>query len=74
MSEPSTAPEPLGWPAIIGAMIVTGLVTGLAMGLLHEVVGRTGGTAGVGAAIGVVGALLINKRNLALKAREKPPG
>jgi hypothetical protein len=71
VSEP--APEPMGWPAIIGAMVVTGLVTGVTLGLLRDVVGYGGGTAGVGAAVGIVGALLITRRNAALKAREKPP-
>lgn len=64
-------PKVMGWGAIIGAMVVTALVTGVTLGLLRDVVGYGGGTAGVGAAVGIVGALLISKRSAALKAREK---
>lgn len=61
------AAAPMGWGKIVAIMVATGLVTGLTLGLLREAFGIEGGAAPVGASVGVVGALLISRRRLALQ-------
>lgn len=65
--------QPMSWFMIVGMMLLTGLVAGLALGTLSTFfpLSRTVTTSGVGAAIGVVGALLMARRGAALKQREK---
>ena len=65
------SPKPMSWGLIIAIMVGTSVVVGLTLGLLHETMGLNPG-AGVGAAVGVVGALLIVRRNKALAAQKKP--
>lgn len=62
---------PMGWGTIFAVMLATGLVTGLVVGVLQETAGIEGGTAAVGVSIGVVGALLISRRRLALRQQQK---
>ena len=62
---------PMGWGTIVAIMIATGLVTGLILGVLGEVAGIENRTAGVGASVGVVGALLISRRRVALQQQTK---
>jgi len=71
---PEADKEVLGWGAIIVAMVVTGFVVGLVLGLGSSLFGLSGrgNAAGVGAAIGVVGALLITRRRAALNAKKRP--
>ncbi len=61
--------KPMSWGVIIAIMVFTALVTGVTMGLLHEATGLNPG-ASVGAAVGVVGALLIANRRRALAAHK----
>lgn len=63
--------KPMSWAVIIAIMVGTSVVVGMTLGLLHETMGLNPG-AGVGAAVGVVGALLIVRRNKALAAQKKP--
>lgn len=65
MGRQTTAP--MGWGTIVAITVVTGLVVGMTLGLLREAIGSSGGTAGVGASMGVVGALLISRRRLAIR-------
>lgn len=57
-----------GWGTIILTLVVVGVATGLLLGLMSWLFGLsprvTGG--GVGAAVGVVGAMLIARRRAAL--------
>lgn len=66
--------KPLSWGAIIGIMVITGLAVGVLLGVLGELLELDAGkmTGGVGAAMGVVGALLIGQRRAALAAEKKP--
>lgn len=60
----------MSWPVIIAIMMGTGVVVGMTLGFFGERLGMDGGarTAGTGAAIGVVGALLVARRNAQLRA------
>jgi hypothetical protein len=66
----------LSWGSIIGIMMITGLAVGVLLGVLGELLDLGAGklTGGVGAAMGVVGALLIGQRRAALAALKKPEG
>jgi len=67
-------PRVMGWGTIIALMTATGLCVGVMLGLIGDALGLGPGrtTAGVGASVGVMGALLIARRRVAL-ARTKPP-
>ncbi|TNE50098.1 MAG: hypothetical protein EP343_09205 [Deltaproteobacteria bacterium] len=69
----TTKQQPMIWVMIFGLMLLTGLVAGLALGTLSTFfpLSKTVTTSGVGAAIGVVGALLMARRGAALKQQEK---
>lgn len=64
----------LGWGTIILTLVVVGVVTGLLLGLMSWLFGLSprlmGG--GVGAAVGVVGAMLIARRRAALARQNNP--
>lgn len=62
----------LGWGTIIAIMVGVGLAVGLLLGLLRQTFGlSTSATAGgVGAAIGVVGAILIARRRAILDSQK----
>ena len=52
----------------VAIMVAAGMATGLlTLGLLREAFGIAGGAAPVGASVGVVGALPIARRRLALR-------
>ncbi len=61
----------LSWPVIIAIMMGVGFVTGVALGLAGEALHRNL-SPGVGAAVGVVGAMLVMRRRAALAAQKKP--
>ena len=61
--------KPMSWGVIIVVMVVTAVVAGMTLGLMNETVGINP-TAGVGAAVGVVGALLIGNRARAVAAQK----
>lgn len=67
---PDAPSSPMSWPVIIAIMLATGVVVGMTLGLFGERLGLDGGTVttGVGAAIGVVGAMLIARRAAQLRA------
>lgn len=67
------AQKVMSWPMIIGIMLATGLVLGLVIGTICTVLGVSGSVAstGTGVSIGVVGALLIQRRNAALAGAKK---
>ncbi len=56
---------PMPWWQIIAILIAVGVVVGLAIGLLSAALGfsTSWSAAGIGAAIGVVGVALVNRRN-----------
>ena len=60
------------WWQIIAIMAGVAVVTGVTLGLLREALGLSNGnaTVGVGAAVGVVGAILLGRRR-ALQAQQK---
>ena len=61
-----------GWGTIILTLVVVGVATGLLLGLMSWLFGLsprvTGG--GVGAAVGVVGAMLVARRRAALAQQD----
>lgn len=59
----------MSWGVIIAVMVVTAVVAGMTLGLLNDAAGINP-TAGVGAAVGVVGALLIGNRARAVAAQK----
>ena len=61
--------KPMSWGVIIVVMVITAVVAGMSLGLLNEILGINPG-AGVGAAVGVVGALLIGNRARAVAAQK----
>ncbi len=61
--------KPMSWGVIIVVMVITAVVAGMSLGLLTETLGINPG-AGVGAAVGVVGALLIGNRARAVAAQK----
>lgn len=63
----------MSWPMILGIMLATGLVLGLVIGTICTVLGVSGSiaTTGTGVSIGVVGALLLRRRNEALAGTKK---
>jgi hypothetical protein len=63
----------MSWPKIIGIMLAIGFITGLLLGLVGTVfhLPRSMSSGGVGAAMGVVGALLISRRRAQLDERAK---
>lgn len=67
------APKVMSWPMIIAIMIGSGLVLGLTIGTICTVLGVSGSaaTTGTGACVGLVGALLIQRRNAAIAAAKK---
>jgi hypothetical protein len=58
----------LGWGTIIAILVGVALVTGLLLGLMRSTLGlstsMTGG--GIGASVGVVGAILVARRQAAI--------
>lgn len=62
--------QPMSWTLIVAICLVTGLVAGLTLGALGELVNLGGGarTAGVGVTIGLVAAVLVQRRRAALSA------
>lgn len=66
-------PKVMGWGAIIGIMIGTGLLVGVSLGLLGGALGisSSGFGAGAGASMGIVGALLVVRRQKALAGTPK---
>jgi type IV secretory pathway TrbD component len=58
---------PMPWWQIVAILIAVGIVTGLVIGLLSAALGFSSSwsAAGIGAAIGVVGVALVNRRNRA---------
>ena len=64
--------KPMSWGMIIAILVGASLVMGLTLGILQETIGLNPG-AGVGAGIGIIGALLINKRRRALAEQNKQP-
>ena len=67
-------PRVMGWGTIVALLVATALFVGVLLGLIGDALGLSPGrtTAGVGASIGVMGALLIARRRVALAAA-KPP-
>ena len=65
-----TAEEPkvMGWGMIVVLVAATGILVGLLLGIVGQGLAVPPGrmTAGVGAAMGVVGALLVTRRRTAL--------
>jgi hypothetical protein len=61
----------MGWPAIVGILVVVAVVVGLVMGTLGRLLDLTPTltTGAVGASVGVVGALLVGRRRAALAQR-----
>lgn len=64
----TVTPRPT-WPQILLAMLATGLVVGLTLGVLGTMLDVRTPTAGVGAAIGIVGALLVARRRQSTRER-----
>ncbi|MFY9917712.1 MAG: hypothetical protein WAL26_04855 [Mycobacterium sp.] len=58
---------PMPWWQIVAILIAVGVVAGLAIGLLSAALGfsTSWSAAGIGAATGVVGVALVNRRNKA---------
>lgn len=61
-------PKVMGWGMIVVIVAATGIVVGLLLGIIGQGLAVPPGrmTAGVGAAMGVVGALLVTRRRAAL--------
>ena len=68
------ASKVMSWGVIVGIMLATGLLVGFTLGALGEVLGFQVPSAGIGASVGVVGALLIGRRQAALAAQAKARG
>ncbi len=65
--------EPMSWGVIIAITVAAGMVVGMLMGgVVGPMLGLSGGTntAGVGVSIGIVGGLLLTRRNAALAKRD----
>ena len=69
----ANAANPMPWWQIIAILVVVGLVVGVALGLLAEAPGysTSRSAAGVGAAIGVLGVALINRRRKAAEGAQE---
>lgn len=63
-------PKPMSWGVIVAVLVGTAVAVGMTLGLLHETIGLNPG-AGVGAAVGIVGALLIGNRARVVAASKK---
>lgn len=66
-------PKVMSWAEIIGILLATGLVVGLTIGMVTTALDlpwRNGG-AGIGAAVGILGAVLIQRRRAALAQQNK---
>jgi hypothetical protein len=61
---PESNAQPLGWVWIIAIMLLVGVGLGALLGFVGGMVGLPPAvtTAGVGAAVGIVGAILISRR------------
>lgn len=70
------APKVMGWGTIIAIVAGTGVVVGLLLGAIGQALALPPGrmTAGVGAAMGVLGALLVTRRRAALAQAQQPRG
>lgn len=68
----TTEPRPIpGWGGILLTLLLTTLAAGMTLGLLGDLSGRNL-SGGVGAAVGLVGALLVGRRVAAQNAAKKP--
>jgi len=67
-----STPQVMGWPAIIGILVIFGLAVGMVLGVIDRYVGLTTSmtTGGVGVAVGSLGAYLVSRRRAALA---RPP-
>ncbi len=65
--------EPMSWGTILVITLAAGVVSGMTLGFFGEMLGLSGGarTTGVGAVTGIVAALLVTRRRLALEAQKK---
>ena len=70
------APKVMGWGTIIAIVAATGIVVGMLLGAIGQALALPPGrmTAGVGAAMGVLGALLVTRRRAALAQAQKSRG
>ena len=76
MKEPLLLPRQhkvMGWPFIIVIMAMTGLIVGISLGAIGGALGLNslGSTGVVGVVMGIVGGVLIGRRQAAIKNRPK---
>jgi len=66
-------PQVMGWGTLIAIVVGTGLAVGMSLGLLGGALGISSSWfgSGAGGSMGVVGALLIARRQRALAAQNK---